>query len=257
MDPTRGSARPLREQIADKLRQLITDGELQPGDRLSPEEVLAEQYKVSRHTIRQALQDLTAEGLLMASRGRGRIVRAYKPLTWHISRYESRHHHEEAGDSGEDQWSVDVRAQGREPRQDVKVEIVEPPEHVAALLGVGPDELVVVRRRVRYVDEVPYQLADSYFRASLVQGTPLMQPRDVYAPGGVLASLGHIQTRYVDDLVVRMPTKQEATRLGLPQGTPVAELTRTGYDKDDVPLRVMVTIAPGDRHRFRWELDPT
>jgi hypothetical protein len=48
-----------------------------------------------------------------------------------------------------------------------------------------------------------------------------------------------------------------ALALGLPTGTPVAEHMRTGLGKDRKPLRVMLTIAPGDRHALVYELDTT
>jgi GntR family transcriptional regulator len=256
VDMTRADARPLRDQIASKIRQAISNGELAPGDKLEPEDVLAARYQVSRHTVRQALSDLTMEGLLASGRGRGRIVRAYRPLAWQLSRYESRRLHAQAQDEG-DQWSAAVRAQGRKPSEDIGVGIVDPPELVAHRLNVGGGELVVVRQRVRYADGVPYQLADSYFHLDLIKGTPLMEPRSVSAPGGLLAAIGHPQARYLDEISVRMPTRAESEKLDLPSGTPIAEVVRTGYAEDGTPLRVMITIAPGDRHKLIYETDAT
>jgi GntR family transcriptional regulator len=132
---------------------------------------------------------------------------------------------------------------------------MDPPARIAVRLDVGRGELVVVRRRIRMVDGIPFQLAESYFRESLVRGTPLMQPRDVSAPGGLLASIGHPQTHYRDEIAIRMPTKSEAATLNLPTGTPVAEVTRTGYAEDGTPLLVMITIVPGDRHTLIYELN--
>jgi GntR family transcriptional regulator len=51
-----------------------------------------------------------------------------------------------------------------------------------------------------------------------------------------------------------MPTKIEADRLRLSPGTAVAEITRTGYGDDGKPLRVMVTVAPGDRTLLVYEI---
>jgi len=82
-----------------------------------------------------------------------------------------------------------------------------------------------------------------------------MLPKDVSAPGGLLASIRHPEARIVDEIQIRMPTKEESSRLGLPTGTPVAEHMRTGLGKDRKPLRVMLTIAPGDRHALVYELD--
>lgn len=57
--------RTIREQIADRIRADILSGRLQEGDNLR-EQALAEQYGVSRAPIRDALLQLTQEGLLVA-----------------------------------------------------------------------------------------------------------------------------------------------------------------------------------------------
>jgi GntR family transcriptional regulator len=43
-----------------------------------------------------------------------------------------------------------------------------------------------------------------------------------------------------------MPTPAEVKRLGISTGTPVAELIRTGYTAANSPVRVMISIIPGD-----------
>jgi GntR family transcriptional regulator len=43
-----------------------------------------------------------------------------------------------------------------------------------------------------------------------------------------------------------MPTPEEIARLAIPAGTPVAEHIRTGYTADNKPVRVMISIIPGD-----------
>jgi hypothetical protein len=40
--------------------------------------------------------------------------------------------------------------------------------------------------------------------------------------------------------------KRLTERLGIPAGTPVAEHIRTGYTATDKPVRVMVSVVPGD-----------
>ncbi|MEU4513515.1 UTRA domain-containing protein [Nonomuraea wenchangensis] len=80
--------------------------------------------------------------------------------------------------------------------------------------------------------------------------------RRQHRPGhGLPASIGRTQARLVDEIQTRMPTKDESARLGLPAGTPVAEHMRTGHDAEGRPVRVMITVAAGDRHILVYELD--
>ncbi|MGR3484983.1 MAG: phosphonate metabolism transcriptional regulator PhnF [Paracoccaceae bacterium] len=66
----------LRDRIADRLRDEIADGALRVGDRLPPEVALAARFGVHRHTVRAALADLAAQGLVRARRGAGTFVAA-------------------------------------------------------------------------------------------------------------------------------------------------------------------------------------
>jgi hypothetical protein len=50
----------------------------------------------------------------------------------------------------------------------------------------------------------------------------------------------------IDEIITRMPTPDEVARLGISTGTPVAEHIRTGYTATDKPVRVMISIIPGD-----------
>lgn len=50
--------------IAEQIRSAIVTGKLQEGERLSPERELAEQFGVSRVTVRDALRSLEAMGLI-------------------------------------------------------------------------------------------------------------------------------------------------------------------------------------------------
>jgi DNA-binding GntR family transcriptional regulator len=65
--------RPLHEEVADRLRELITEGGLQPGARLN-ERVLCEQLQVSRTPLREAFKVLAAERLVELHPNRGASV---------------------------------------------------------------------------------------------------------------------------------------------------------------------------------------
>jgi len=65
--------RPLHEEVADRLRELITEGLLAPGARLN-ERVLCEQLHVSRTPLREAFKVLAAERLIELHPNRGASV---------------------------------------------------------------------------------------------------------------------------------------------------------------------------------------
>jgi len=65
--------RPLRYEIADRLRKIITQ-QYKPGDRLQTESQLAQRFAVSVMTIREALSALTQEGMVVRRHGSGTYV---------------------------------------------------------------------------------------------------------------------------------------------------------------------------------------
>lgn len=72
--------RPAYVQVADDIRQQITDGTLQAGDRIPSEAELMEDYGVSRIVIRNAMEVVQNEGLVIKQQGRGTFVREQRPL---------------------------------------------------------------------------------------------------------------------------------------------------------------------------------
>lgn len=65
--------RPLHEEAADRLRDMIIEGHLVPGDRI-PEQAVCDRLGVSRTPLREALKMLAAEGLVVLQPNRGATV---------------------------------------------------------------------------------------------------------------------------------------------------------------------------------------
>src|SRR4030088_3041402 len=70
----RGGGHAVWRQIAERIETDIGAGRLPPGARLPNEMQLAETFAVNRHTVRRALAELAAKGLVRASVGRGTFV---------------------------------------------------------------------------------------------------------------------------------------------------------------------------------------
>src|ERR1700758_5705085 len=65
---------PLYERVESVLSGDIADGHLPPETQLPPEEGLVERFKVSRTTVRKAIQNLVERGLVEVRRGKGTFV---------------------------------------------------------------------------------------------------------------------------------------------------------------------------------------
>ena len=63
----------------DSIRQMISSGELRPGDRLPPEQELADQLGVSRGSLREAVRALSQINVLDVRRGDGTYVASLAP----------------------------------------------------------------------------------------------------------------------------------------------------------------------------------
>ncbi|MFJ9819970.1 GntR family transcriptional regulator [Streptomyces sp. NPDC101151] len=242
---------PLYMQLAAILRAKIEGGEYPPGSKLPSERKLMELYDASRNTVRLGLQRLVAEGLVFASQGRAYMVHRQDVLVYNSSRSEE---HNRRLAAGVDAWVQDIQEQGRTPSQQISVSIETASPDIARRLELQPDALVLVRRRLRFVDEQPWSTEDSYYPHELVKNTPVAEPADI--PEGVIAymaSIGHKQVRYVDDVTAVMPNPKQAADLAVEAGIPLLIRARVGYTETG-PVRVTTTAMPTDRNVLRYEL---
>ena len=79
------SRSPLYERVESVLAGDIADGSLPPETQLPSEDGLVERFKVSRTTVRKAIQNLAERGLIEVRRGKGTFVATTLP--WHPGRW--------------------------------------------------------------------------------------------------------------------------------------------------------------------------
>jgi len=63
------------EHIVEQIRALIREGRWAPGDQIPPERELAERFRVSRTSVREALRALEMQGVIDSRQGGGTFVR--------------------------------------------------------------------------------------------------------------------------------------------------------------------------------------
>lgn len=249
MSTTDGRSRQLR--IADDIRAQIESGTYQPGDRLPGLSDLAGQYRVSMVTVRLAMARLKQEGLVVSRPGVGNFVRARLMVRRQgIERYSRAVW---GGDQPQAILVAEGGKQGRDIGQATETEQVPAPDFVAERLpGVSEGDPVHVRRRVTTIDGVINQSADSYFTIELAQRAPGVLTGE--GPGGHIARINAVSPilEIQEEIQARMPTTPEASRLEIPEGTPVVEVIRT-YHTEEGPLDVTRFVIRADMVRFDYK----
>ena len=133
--PDRSSGTPLWAQVGADIRRRCVEGDV--ADGVPGEHDLCREYGVSRHTIREALRALRAEGVIASQRGRGSVVRP---------RFSQRM-------GAVSSLFRSVEAQGAVQSSQVLRLGTMVDEPVAARLGLAPDALLVVLERIRRADD--------------------------------------------------------------------------------------------------------
>nr|WP_202466108.1 UTRA domain-containing protein [Streptomyces sp. SID4951] len=155
-----------------------------------------------------------------------------------------------------DAWSAETAARGRRGSQRiVQAGEVAAPGEIAELLGVEPGGLVVVRRRVMYLDGRPCELTDTYYPLGIARGTRLAGTAKI-AGGAVtlLAELGHVGVRAREDVSARLPSDEEATALEAEPSQPVLQLLRLTLDARDRPVQADRMVMPARLQRLRYDV---
>ncbi|WP_462323917.1 FadR/GntR family transcriptional regulator [Desulfoplanes sp.] len=80
-EPADNGPKKLYTEIVDRIRTMITEDELGPGDRLPAERKLAHSFGVSRNSVREAIKQLEEGGILESRIGAGTYVAAHDKAT--------------------------------------------------------------------------------------------------------------------------------------------------------------------------------
>lgn len=236
MTVDRESALPLWAQVLADLRRRLVRGEFEshfPGD-----EELKAQYGVSRHTVREAVRQLQAEGVVERGRGRGTFVRERlieQPMGSFYSLFRS------------------VEAQGFVQRSIVRRLAERRDEQAASVLGCAPDEPLVYLERLRLADGEPIVLDWSWLPARLAR--PLLQVdftrtalyRELHVRCGVRANAGW------ERLTPVLPTPEQCALLALPDSVPAMAVERLTL-RDTTPVEWRHGLVRADRFAYvaRW-----
>lgn len=242
---------PAFRQVAADLRAKIDSGEYAPGAPIPSERELVASYGVSRPTVRDAIGQLRAEGVVIAEHGRGVFVRP--PTT--VVRLARSRLSRAARAQNKGAFLGDASAGGFTPSTTVKIRFEAADERTAGLLGIDVGDEVTVRDRVMRADGLAVMIAVSRLPRSITRGTAI---EDIdTGPGGAYARLedaGHQLDHFEETVSARMPTPDELSILQLPPGTPVVRVTRIAYTDNGRAVEANDMVLAGDRYELIYQI---
>ncbi|WP_163511715.1 GntR family transcriptional regulator [Fodinicola acaciae] len=229
----RSSPVPLYFQVAEQLQAAIESGELPTGSRLDNEIQLASTLGLSRPTMRQAIQYLVDQGLLVRKRGVGtevvanRVRRAVE-LT---SLYD------------------DLTAAGQAPTTSVlSLENLLADDAVAHHLQVEPGAAVVRLRRLRYAQGEPLALLTNYLPDTLVKlSVEELEKAGLYE---LLKASGIRLTTASQTIGAKNASASEAAALGESRRAALLTMSRVAYDERGTPVEYGHHLYRASRYSF-------
>ncbi|PPE81342.1 phosphonate metabolism transcriptional regulator PhnF [Kaistia algarum] len=230
---SRGAGISAWRQIADEIAADIGTGALAAGAQLPTETQFAARFAVNRHTVRRALAELAARGLIRATQGRGTFVEA-RPLPYPIGR--------------RTRFSEIVSRAGREAGGKLLQSIIQPADPaVAAALGVALATPVIRLDTLRFADETPISTGSGYFPLPRFE-----RLNDAYLAYGTITKA--LESRGISDyrrletrISARPASAEEAARLDLSPGRIVLTVDSTNVDMDGIPIQFTRALFSADR----------
>jgi GntR family transcriptional regulator len=227
-------------QVQRRIEADIITGRLLPGSRLAPERELGARLGVARNTLRRALSNLGAKGLIQA-RGRGGWVVVGPGVTERIE-----------GPPSLTEWAA---RHGYVVRSDVlSARVRTATSAEAADLRIVTSSKVFELERLRYIEEVPISLDHSVLHPRLI---PALKGADFTSRslyGTIREKAGAMPSRA--EVVVRAvpASKHVATLLTVEVGGPLLELDEMTFDQYDEPFETARLLNRGDRYAFATTL---
>jgi DNA-binding GntR family transcriptional regulator len=235
LDP--GSPEPLYFQVSRQLHAAIEDGRLPAGARLGNEVDLAAKLRLSRPTIRQAIQTLVNQGLLVRRRGVGtQVVRTKVARPLRLS-----------------SLFDDLAGLGGKPESAVLVNRVEEAGAEVAELLEAPG-LTHVRRlkRLRSTDGEPLALMNNYLPDGVLDADDdELRERGLYQ---LLRSAGVRLHAAEQNIGARLATEEDAELLREEPGAALLTMQRTTYDDSGRVVEYGWHVYRASRYTFNLSL---
>jgi len=227
-------------QVKESLLEKIKSKQFNVGDLIPSEAELQEQYKVSRITVRRAIQELVQEGHLYTQQGKGTFVSKPK-ASQELNLISS--------------WAETMTALGMKPKSKVLGCTEEPaPINIARLLDIPIGDKVYKLERLRYADNEPTCIMTNYMSPAVVPGFKEKGLKCESLYEMLEKQYNIVLSRAEETVEAKAAKASEASLLNVKRGFPLLYATRVTYDISDRPVEVVISISRADRYAYKIKL---
>jgi len=230
----RVSGNSLHRQVYLVLHDEITRGFYAESGLLPKEDALCERFGVSRITVRRALSDLAAKGLVERRQGLGTFVRS--------------------GPVERTNPSLGILDQLSKTARETQVKVIDvshevPPPDIAASLHIGPGERATHALRLRSSAGEPVMLTDAWVPLPLGSrvSAAALRKQALYE---ILMAQGVKFGRVVQETTAQAADPNLASWLKVELGAPILKLVRVMHNPEGQPVEFITVYLPPGRSRI-------
>jgi len=205
----------LYENVYDDIYFSLQNGTYKPGDKLASEKEMEILYKVSKTTIRKALDDLENEGLIYRIQGMGSFVSEISPperwtLTTGFGSYYSR------------EWS-NISA------KTITIDYIKSKKY-SEKLEISENSKIIYMERVRYINSKPLVYMEHYIKPIVPIDIFIVNTDFVSAAGKMIKSyLNKNYSKVIENIQAIVANDYIANCLDVYIGHPVLKISRYSY----------------------------
>lgn len=230
---------PLYTQLENLIKISIKDGTYKPGDMIPKEIDYQNKYKLSRITVRQAINNLANKGYLKRTKGTGTTVlqpKVEEPLLKIKG------------------FTNEMKEKGIIPTTKLaSVMISKSFGEVSLNLKQKDGEEVYKIRRVRCINDIPVVLFDTYLKREL--DIDLRNETYYSSLYDYLESRKGIRIVKITQRITATTASTEVCEfLGCSVGAPILVLKRQGYDQHDNLVEYTIGKYAAERYEYYFEL---
>ena len=231
--PARRSGVSVWRQIADTLGREIQDRAFSATGRLHSEGELSARFGVNRHTLRQAVAALQADGLVRVEAGRGTFVQ-HELLDYVLSR--------------RTRYNENLQRQGLLPSKQLLTAREQPAsQRVAQELRLPRSATVLMVELLDEANQQPIALATAYYPGERFPGLLDMLSQGT-CTSDILRHFGiEDYVRAENRITTQMPSEETARLLRQPVTRPVLCVECLDVDMAGQPIKYGETVFCGDR----------